>query len=156
MPFFQIFKSKKFSNKELLALGFVLAVFSMASLGVSVVLLPMFGLWMNMNGVMQLDFFFTAFIFIFLCATQALVLFGFPMFYAQDQKSHMTALRILLCTLMWMVALMVFMGALFVEFEKPAEVPVEDFDFSSVEVTPEPGIAPDAVETPLDLEATPQ
>jgi hypothetical protein len=133
MSFFQIFKSKKFTNKELLALGFVLAVFSMASLGLSVVLLPMFGLWMNMNGVMQMDFFFTAFIFTFLCATQALILFGFPMYYAQDQKSHMTALRILLCTLMWMVALMVFMGALFVEFEKPAEVPVENLESSTTD-----------------------
>lgn len=151
MSFFQVFKSKKFTNKETLTVGFVLAVISMLSMGVSVILLPMFGLWMNMNGVMQLDFFFTAFIFVFLCATQALILFGFPMYYAQDQKSHMTSLRILICTLMWMVILMVFCGALFVEFEKPVEVPVQDFDFSSMEVEPATGIPADALETPVEV-----
>lgn len=139
MSFLKVFKNKTFTNKEVLAVGFVLAVLSMLSMAISVILLPMFGLWMNVHGVMQLDFFFTAFIFIFLCGTQALILFGFPMYYAQDQKSHMTSLRILLCTLMCMLALMVFVGAMFVEFEKPADVPVQNFNIPDVstEVTPQ-------------------
>lgn len=133
MPFFKIFKNKEISNKQILSLGFVLAVLSMISMAVAVIVLPMFGLWLNMNGVLQLDFFFTAFLFVFLCATQALILFGFPLYYAQDQKSHMTAFRILLSTMMWMLALMIFVGVLFVQFEKPADVPVQNIDYSSFE-----------------------
>ncbi len=128
MSFFKIFKSKTITNKQTLTVGFVLAVVSMLSLGVSVVLLPMFGVWLNVNGVTQLDFFFTAFIFTFLCASQALILFGFPMYYAQDQKSHMTSLRILLCTLMWMLGLMLFVGVVYVQVEKPAAIPTQSFE----------------------------
>lgn len=128
MSFFKIFKSKTITNKQTLTVGFVLAVVSMLSLGVSVVLLPMFGVWLNVNGVTQLDFFFTAFIFTFLCASQALILFGFPMYYAQDQKSHMTSLRILLCTLMWMLGLMLFVGAVYVQVVKPAAIPTQSFE----------------------------
>ena len=128
MSLFKIFKSKNFTKKQILSIGFVLAVLSMISLALSVIVLPMFGLWMNLNNVTQLDFFFTAFIFVFLCSSQALILFGFPLYYAQDQKSHMTAFRILLSTLMWMLLLMLFAGAAYVQIEKPASVPVQSFD----------------------------
>lgn len=135
MPFFKIFKSKNFTTKQILSVGFVLAVLSMGSLALSVIVLPMFGLWMNMHNVTQLDFFFTAFIFVFLCASQALILFGFPLYYAQDQKSHMTGFRILLSTLMWMLALMLFAGVVYVEIEKPASIPVQSFQPSTSDVT---------------------
>ena len=137
MSLLKIFKSKKFTNKQILTLGFVLAVISLICMGITVVVLPMFGAWMNMNGVVQLDFFYTAFMFTFLCSTQALVLFGFPMYYVQDQKSHMTAFRILLSTLMWMVVLMAFMGFLFVQYEKPEAINIEDFGAMMPEVTSE-------------------
>ncbi len=147
MSFFKIFKSKTFTNKQILSLGFVLAVLSMLSLGLTVLVFPMFGLWMNMNGVTQLDIFFTAFLFTFFCATQALVLFGFPLYYAQDQKSHMTAFRILLSTLMWMSALMIFVGVLFVQFEKPAAIQSQVFDSSSFEMETE-----STMDSPVEME----
>lgn len=99
-------------------IGFVLAVLSMLSMGIVTYVLPMGGAWLNSNGVTELDLFYTAFIFVFLMSTQALLLFGFPLYYAQDQKSHMTGFRILLATLLWMLVLMAFTALVFVKMHQ--------------------------------------
>ena len=112
------FKSKTITNRQTLVIGFVLALLSLLSMAVVTYFFPMFGAWLNANGVTELDFFYTAFIFIFLMATQALLLFGFPLYYAQDQKSHMTGFRILLTTLMWMLVLMAFTALIFVKIRQ--------------------------------------
>lgn len=115
MSFFSFFQSKTITNKQALAIGLVLGLISMLTLALTIILMPLFGAWLNYNGVFELDFLFTAFIFIFICATQALILFGFPLYYAQDRKSHMTGFRILLCTLFWMLVLMGLSGLIFVK-----------------------------------------
>jgi hypothetical protein len=112
------FKSKTISNRQTLVIGFVLAVLAMLSMGVVTYVLPMVGAWLNSNGVTELDLFYTAFIFVFLMSTQALLLFGFPLYYAQDQKSHMTGFRILLATLLWMLVLMAFTALVFVKIHQ--------------------------------------
>ncbi len=109
------FKSKTITNRQTLGIGFVLAVLSMVSMAVITYVLPMVGAWLNASGVTELDLFYTAFIFVFLMSTQALILFGFPLYYAQDQKSHMTGFRILLSALMWMILLMAFTALIFVK-----------------------------------------
>lgn len=139
MPFFSFFKSKTITNKQALAIGLVLGLISMLTLSLTLVLMPLFGAWLNMNGVYELDFLFTAFIFIFICSTQALILFGFPLYYAQDRKSHMTGFRILLFTLMWMVVLMGLTGVLFVKMNSSAvdTYSLDSFDMESVPVVEE-------------------
>ncbi|QQR55453.1 hypothetical protein IPG41_02780 [Candidatus Peregrinibacteria bacterium] len=137
MSFFKLFKSKTFTNRQILAIGFVLAVLSMLSLGLCMLVFPLFALWMNVHGVVQLDLFFMAFVFVFLCATQALILFGFPLYYAQDQKSHMTGFRILLSALMWMLLLMLFIGTIFVQVKKSETIPVQNFNPSDLELSTE-------------------
>lgn len=115
------FKSKTISNRQTLVIGFVLAVLSMLSMGIITYVLPMVGAWLNANGVTELDLFYTAFIFVFLMSVQALLLFGFPLYYAQDQKSHMTGFRILLSALMWMIVLMAFTALAFVKIDQSQE-----------------------------------
>lgn len=139
MSLFSFFKSKTISNKQALAIGLVLGLISMLTLSLTLVLMPLFGAWLNMNGVYELDFLFTAFIFIFICSTQALILFGFPLYYAQDRKSHMTGFRILLFTLMWMVVLMGITGVLFVKMNSSTvdTYSLDSFDMESVPVVEE-------------------
>lgn len=115
------FKSKTITNRQTLGIGFVLAVLSMASMGLVMYILPMVGAWLNANGVTELDLFYTAFIFVILMSTQALLLFGFPLYYAQDQKSHMTGFRILLATLLWMIVIMAFTALVFVKIHQSQE-----------------------------------
>ncbi len=131
-------------------MGFVLALISMLSLALVVILMPFFGTWMNVNGLVELDVFYTAFILIFVLATQALILFGFPLYYAQDQKSHMTGFRILIFTLMWMVILMLLIGFTFVQIKKQSmdnysfdSFDPSDFEFQTVEegsLEPDPSL----------------
>lgn len=136
MSFFSFFKSKTITNRQALAIGLVLGLISMLTLSLTLVLMPLFGAWLNMNGVYELDFLFTAFIFIFICSTQALILFGFPLYYAQDRKSHMTGFRILIFTLMWMVVLMGLTGVFFVQMNSSTvdTYSLDSFDTGSVSV----------------------
>lgn len=127
------FKSKTITNRQTLGIGFVLAVLSMLSMGLVMYILPMVGAWLNANGVTELDLFYTAFIFVFLMSTQALLLFGFPLYYAQDQKSHMTGFRILLATLLWMVVIMAFTALVFVKIHQSQEQSLSLDAYPSVE-----------------------
>lgn len=112
------FKNKTISPRQTVVIGFVLAVLSMLSMALITYVLPMGGAWLNASGVTELDLFYTAFIFVFLMATQGFILFGFPLYYAQDQKSHMTGFRILLVTLGWMIFIMALTALVFVQIHK--------------------------------------
>ncbi len=95
-------------------IGFVLAILSLLTTGLAVFIFPLFGAWLNVHGVYELDLFLLAFIFIFFCAVQGLLLFGFPLYYAQDKKSHMTGFRILFYALVWMIGIVLLVGSLLV------------------------------------------
>lgn len=74
-----------------------------------------------MQGIFHLDFFLLGFMFTLFVSLQALLLFGFPLYYAQDKKSHMTGFQILLYALMWMVILVGVVILLFVVLGGGAE-----------------------------------
>lgn len=104
---FMFKKSKKLSHKQKALVGFVLAVLSVLSMAIIVYIFPLLGAWMNMNGIYHLDLFFLAFLFVLFVAVQGVILFGFPLFYAQDKKCHMTGLQILLYAMGWMIVIVV-------------------------------------------------
>lgn len=62
--------------------------------------------YMYSVGIPQLELYFVLFNVVLFLSLQAFILFGFPLYYAQDKKSHMTGFQILLYALMWMVVLM--------------------------------------------------
>lgn len=95
-------------------IGFVLAVLSLLTTSVVVFVFPLFGAWLNNNGVYNLDIFLMAFFFTIFVAAQGLILFGFPLYYAQDKKSHMTGFQILVYALLWMLGLVLVVGLIFV------------------------------------------
>ncbi len=102
---------KQFTHRESALVGFVLAVMSLLTTGTVVYIMPFFGMWLNLHGVYALDLFLLAFAMVFFLAIQGLLLFGFPLYYAQDKKSHMTGLQILVYALLWMVVLVGLLGA---------------------------------------------
>ncbi len=108
------FKSKTLSHRQTATIGLVLAVLSMLSMAISTSLFPYFGMWLNSHGVVELDLMLLVFFVTMILAVQGLLLFGFPLFYAQDKKSHMTGFQILLYELMWMVVIMVLLSSLFI------------------------------------------
>ncbi len=123
MGFLSFFKSKVVTNKEAFGIGFVLAVLSLLVMAFGVFAFPKVGIWLNSQGVVELDFFLMVFVFVFLCALQALILFGFPLYYARDAKSHMTGFRILLFTLLWMLVLFLFTALLAVKMHELNSAP---------------------------------
>lgn len=99
-------------------IGFVLAVISLLSIAIITYIFPHLGAWLNRNGVVQMDLFLLVFFVILLLAVQGLVLFGFPLYYAQDKKSHMTGFQILVYTLMWMLGLVLVSSVVMVQLYK--------------------------------------
>ncbi len=99
-------------------IGFVLAVISLLSIAIITYIFPHLGGWLNDNGVVQMDFFLLVFFIILLLAIQGLLLFGFPLYYAQDKKSHMTGFQILVYTLMWMMGLVLICSVIMVQLYK--------------------------------------
>jgi hypothetical protein len=77
------------------------------------------------NGVYQWIFSSWYFLSRFL-AVQGLLLFGFPLYYAQDKKSHMTGFQILLYTLMWMVGLVLVISLIMIPLNKQKAYTMED------------------------------
>lgn len=112
------FKSKTFSHRQTAMIGFVLAVISLLSIAIITYIFPHLGAWLNNNGVVQMDLFLLVFFVILLLAVQGLVLFGFPLYYAQDKKSHMTGFQILVYTLMWMLGLVLICSVIMVQLYK--------------------------------------
>lgn len=100
-------------------IGFVLAVMSLLTMGIMTYVFPYFGKWLNDNGVVQMDLFLLVFFVTIFLAVQGLLLFGFPLYYAQDKKSHMTGFQILLYALMWMVGLTVVCAIVMVLLAQP-------------------------------------
>lgn len=105
-------KHKTLSHKQCTLIGFVLGLLSLLTTAIVVFGFPFFGAWLNVNGVFYLDLFLLAFVIVVFLAVQGLLLFGFPLYYAKDKKSHMTGFQILLHALMWMIV-MVFVVSLF-------------------------------------------
>lgn len=115
------FKEKALSHKQTASVGLVLAVMSMAVTAIIVFLFPYFGAWLNNQGTYQLDIFAIVFVIVlFLCA-QGVILFGFPLYYVQDKKSHMTGFRILLYAMGWMVVIMLLLSMLMMALNKNAQ-----------------------------------
>lgn len=110
-------KHKNLGHKQTAMIGFVLAVMSLLVTALIVYGFPIFSSWLYMNGIYQLDLFLIAFTMILFLSLQALILFGFPLYYAQDKKSHMTGFRILLYALGWMVVLVGIIAYLTVAFK---------------------------------------
>lgn len=108
--------------------GFVLAILSLLSTALITFAFPRLGAWLNASGVFHLDFFLLGFMFTLFLAVQGLLLFGFPLFYANDKKSHMTGFQILLYALMWMVIMVAVVVLLFMTVGVQQEMPmsVED------------------------------
>ena len=106
-----LYKSrKKISHKEATVIGFVLALMSMLFSAVFGYVGPLFAAWLNLNGVYTLEPFLFPFGVTFFLSVQGLILFGFPLFYARDKKSHMMGLQILIYSLLWMLLLVIVTG----------------------------------------------
>lgn len=101
MVFFR--RHKALNHKQCSTIGFVLAVLSLLTTAILTFVFPRMGAWLNASGVFHMDFFLLAFMFTLFVSLQALLLFGFPLFYVHDKKSHMTGFQILLYALMWMI-----------------------------------------------------
>lgn len=65
-----------------------------------------------------MDLFLLVFFVTVFLSVQGLLLFGFPLYYAQDKKSHMTGFQILLYTLMWMVVLVLVISLMMIPINK--------------------------------------
>jgi len=120
------FKSKTISHKQAAMIGLVLALISLLTMGVMCYVFPHFGAWLNNNGVYQLDLFLLVFFVTIFLAVQGLLLFGFPLYYAQDKKSHMTGFQILVYALMWMVGLVLAVSLVMIPLNKQKAYTMED------------------------------
>jgi hypothetical protein len=111
MVFFR--RHKALNHKQCSTIGFVLAVLSLLTTAVITFVFPRVGAWLNASGVYHLDFFLLAFMFTLFMSIQALLLFGFPLYYVHDKKSHMTGFQIMLYALMWMILMVLGAVVLF-------------------------------------------
>ncbi|OGJ46269.1 hypothetical protein A3J23_02995 [Candidatus Peregrinibacteria bacterium RIFCSPLOWO2_02_FULL_48_14] len=109
-------------------IGLVLAIISLLVTAFTVFVFPLFGAWLNVNGIYDLDLFLLVFFFTIFCSLQGLLLFGFPLFYAQDKKSHMTGFQIMIYTLAWMLILVLLMGAFLVPLKSQDTYTLEDLE----------------------------
>ena len=101
-----LFKShKRLSHKQTALIGFVLAIMSILASVLVAYGFPLLLALMHKAGVFHLDIFLTALGIVLFLSVQGLLLFGFPLFYARDKKSHMTGFQILLYALFWMVVI---------------------------------------------------
>lgn len=121
-------KSKTLSHRQTALIGFVLAVMSVLMVAVTVYLFPLYGVWLNHYGVYELDLFLLVVFAIVFLATQGLILFGFPLYYAQDKKSHMTGLQILVYALLFILVLVVLLGLLALPLKKDSSYSLEDLN----------------------------
>jgi len=109
-----------------------LALMSLLVIGVLIYGFPYFGAWLNINGVHYLDLFLLAFVFTLFMSAQGLILFGFPLYYAKDKKSHMTGFKILLYAMTWMIVLVGLISAIAVTYER-GQKSVDVVDTSDLE-----------------------
>jgi hypothetical protein len=123
------FKDKSFTTHQTAIVGFALAIFSMLITAFTVFVLPLLGAYMNKNGVSSLDLFYLAFCITFFLSMQGLILFGFPLYYAQDKKSHMTGFKILIFAILWTLLLTVALAVCTVKMQS---VNVDDYSLEDM------------------------
>ncbi|MBI4127410.1 hypothetical protein HY463_01755 [Candidatus Peregrinibacteria bacterium] len=101
-----LFRShKKLGHKQTSVVGFVIAVMSLLITAILAFVPPKILSYLYQAGIGNLELYFILFSVVLFISLQALVLFGFPIFYAQDKKDHNTGFQVLLYGLMWMVIL---------------------------------------------------
>lgn len=125
---------KKLGHKQTSIIGFVLAVFSLLVSAIVVYIFPNLGAWLNMNSVFSLDLFLLVFMVVVFLSLQGLILFGFPLYYAQDKKSHMTGFQILLYAIMWMIIIVLVLSFIFVQMAKQDAQSFDLDDFAVEEI----------------------
>lgn len=120
-------KQKSLTHQQSSVIGFVIAVMSLLTTAIVIYGFPLFNAWLYSHGVFGLSPFIMAFGMTLFLAVQGLLLFGFPLHYAQDLKNPMTGLQILVYALLWMLLLVLLLslGALALHTGAPAPLPVE-------------------------------
>ncbi len=86
-------------------IGFVLAVMSLLATAIIAYVPPLVVQFLYTSGVAHLELFFFLMCIVVFLAVQGLILFGFPIYYAQDKKSHMTGFQILVYAIIWMMGI---------------------------------------------------
>lgn len=120
-------KYKGLSHKESSVVAFVLALMSVLSTALVTYSLPHVSRWLLTKGLMELHFFVLITAAVIYLSIQGLLLFGFPLYYVQDKKSHMTGFQILLYTLLWIfVFALIIVSLSFMFSGGGASIPVED------------------------------
>lgn len=118
-------KKKKISQKEAAVIGFVLAVMSLLTSALLGYLTPAVDIWLRLHGVNNLGVLLLLFAGTLFLSIQGLLLFGFPLFYANDKKSHMTGFQILVYALLWILLLMILIVVLSAALSSgPAALPI--------------------------------
>ncbi len=131
-----LFKShKRLGHKQTALVGFVLAVMSILVSAILVYGFPLLTAWLYINGVYVLNLFLLAFGVTLFLALQGLILFGFPLYYAQDKKSHMTGFQILLYAVGWMIAIVGIVTLLAIAMTEQEDMydVWDDYDFGALE-----------------------
>lgn len=93
-------------------IGFVLAVMSLLATAIIAYVPPLVVQFLYTSGVAHLELFFFLMCIVLFLAVQGLILFGFPLYYAQDKKSHMTGFQILVYALAWMIGIFLLVTVL--------------------------------------------
>lgn len=98
-------REKSITHKQSAMIGFVLAVMSLLATAIIAYVPPLVVQFLYTSGVAHLELFFFLMCIVVFLAVQGLILFGFPIYYAQDKKSHMTGFQILVYALLWMLGI---------------------------------------------------
>lgn len=98
------FKSQpKIKQKEAAIIGFVLALMSvLASALIGYVSLAL-NAFLIIHGATEMSILLILTAITVFLAVQGLLLFGFPLYYVQDQKNHMTGFQILVFEVLWIL-----------------------------------------------------
>jgi hypothetical protein len=98
-------REKSITHKQSAMIGFVLAVMSLLATAIIAYVPPLVVQFLYTSGVAHLELFFFLMCIVVFLAVQGLILFGFPIYYAQDKKSHMTGFQILVYAIIWMMGI---------------------------------------------------
>ncbi len=110
-----LFKSaKKLSHRQTASIGFVLGVMSLVLTALVVYGYPMLDQWLYEHGVFTVQTFLIGLVVTVFLAGQGLLLFGFPLYYVQDKKSHLAGLQVLVYALLSMLLLGAILAGLMV------------------------------------------
>ncbi len=91
-------KEKTLSSKELALIGFVLALITLLADVLVAYGVPLLVGFLRVRGLSAMEPLIFSLALTFFLSFNALTLFAFPLYYTQDQKSHMTGFRILIHT----------------------------------------------------------